>query len=414
MSIKSLYEQRQKLVAEARERLDLINDNTDEARAAELEASHDKAMAEVDAIDAKIEREEKMARIEARAADAELEAREARRPVVDAAPVSEGVDYRTAFHNWLKVGGDRSVLDAESRSVLEARQQLTTTDAAGGYTVPVELQNQLVKAMAAYGPMYGDIATVLNTAGGYQLEIPTVDDTAVTAGDTVHTEGGNFTDDGGKDVTFAQKVLNAYVYDTEFVRFSMELVQDSIFNIESLIAELLAERLGRKANSVLTTGTGSSEPNGIVTAASAGVTAAAAAALTADEIIDLEHSIDPAYRSAPGFGFMFNDNTLAAIRKLKDGQGNYLWTAGNFQQGVPGTINGRTYHINQAMANIGASAVPVIAGDFKKYMVRKVGGVEMGVMRERFWPNLGIAGFIRLDGEMADSRAIKKITNAAS
>lgn len=413
MSIKSLYEQRQKLVAEARERLDLINDNTDEARGAELEASHDKAMAEVDAIDAKIEREEKMARIESRAADAELEAREARRPVVDAAPVSEGVDYRSAFHNWLKVGGDRTQLDAESRSVLEARAQ-STTAAAGGYTVPVELQNMIVKAMAAYGPMYGDVAMVLNTSAGHQITIPTVDDTSVTAGDAVHTENADFTDDGGKDVTFAQKVLDSYVFDTEFVRFSFELAQDSIFNVEALLADLLAERLGRKANAILTTGTGSSQPNGIVTAASAGLTAAATGAITADELIDLEHSIDPAYRGAPGFGFMFNDSTLAAIRKLKDGQGNYLWAAGNYQQGVPGTINGRTYYINQAMANIGTSAVPVIAGDFKKYIVRKVGGVELGVMRERFWPNMGIAGYVRLDGEIADSRAIKKLTNAAS
>jgi HK97 family phage major capsid protein len=413
MSIKSLYEQRQKLVAEARERLDLINDNTDEARGAELEASHDKAMAQVDAIDAKIEREEKMARIEARAADAELEAREARRPVVDAAPVSEGVDYRSAFHNWLKVGGDRTQLDAESRSVLEARAQ-STTAAAGGYTVPVELQNMIVKAMAAYGPMYGDVAMVLNTSAGHQITIPTVDDTSVTAGDAVHTESADFTDDGGKDVTFAQKVLDSYVFDTEFVRFSFELAQDSIFNVEALLADLLAERLGRKANAILTTGTGSSQPNGIVTAASAGLTAAATGAITADELIDLEHSIDPAYRGAPGFGFMFNDSTLAAIRKLKDGQGNYLWAAGNYQQGVPGTINGRTYYINQAMADIGTSAVPVIAGDFKKYIVRKVGGVELGVMRERFWPNMGIAGYVRLDGEIADSRAIKKLTNAAS
>lgn len=413
MTIKSLYDERQKLVSEARERLDLINENTDEARAAELETAHDKAMAEVDAIDAKIEREEKMARVEARAAEAELEAREARRPVASAEAKPEGsMDYRSAFHQWLKVGGDRTALSNEARSVLEARAQTAASNTGGGYTVPVELQNLIVKAMAAYGPMYGDIATVLNTAGGYQITMPTVDDTAVTAGDTVHTEGGDFTDDGGKDVTFGQKVMDSYVYDTEFVRFSFELVQDSILNVEALLAELLAERLGRKANSVLTTGTGTSQPHGIVTAASAGVTAAGTSAITADEIIDLEHSIDPAYRGVPSFGFMFNDSTLAAIRKLKDGQGNYLWTAGNFQQGVPGTINGRPYYVNQAMANIGTGNVPVIAGDFKKYFVRKVGGVELGVMRERFWPNLGIAGFIRLDGEIADARAIKKLTNA--
>src|SRR5690606_19277222 len=122
--------------------------------------------------------------------------------------------------------------------------------------------------------------------------------------------------DGGKDVTFGKKTLNAFVYDTEFVKFSMELAQDSIFNMESLLGSLLGKRLGRIANLQLTVGNNSGAPHGIVTASTKGKDAAAAAAVTYDEVIDLVHSVDPAYRQSPKVRFMFNDTTLAVLRKL--------------------------------------------------------------------------------------------------
>jgi HK97 family phage major capsid protein len=250
----------------------------------------------------------------------------------------------------------------------------------------------------------------LNTSSGNQINIPTVDDTSKSA--ALHTEGSALTDDGSEDVTFAQKRLDAYVYDTEFVKFSMELAQDSIFNVESLLGELLGERLGRKANSILTTGTGSSQPNGIVTASSAGVTAAAVAAITCDELLDLVHSVDPAHRGGPKVRFMFNDSTLKAIRKLKDGNGQYIWQMGNIQQGAPANLLGYSYSINQAMASLATGNKTVLFGNMDKYIVRKIGGPVLGVMRERFWPDLGIAGLIRLDGELVDTAAVKHIVQA--
>lgn len=428
--IQDLYEQRQGLVSDARERLDEINSNTDESRASELESQHDAAMDAVDVLDKKIEREERMERLNKAFDDREYqrrqEERDSRTPNLDGnggdggAP-EDGRTYRQAFHALLQQGGqvhllgdeDRSLIQGQSESMpAEMRQQVTTTGAAGGFTVPTELQNLLIKAMEAWGPMYGDIAQVLNTASGNPLDLPTVDDTGVTAGDAVKAEGTDLTDDGGKDVVFGQKSLGAYVYDTEFVRFSMELAQDSIFNVEVILADLLAERLAKAANRVLTVGTGTGQPNGIVTAAGAGLTAAAVAAIASDEIIDLEHSVDPAYRGSPSCRYMFNDNVLKLIRKLKDGDGNYLWQAGDFKNGVPGTLNGRAYSINQAMADPATGVKSMIFGDFKKYYVRKVGNIVLGIMRERFWPNLGIAGLIRLDGEMGDTRAIKALVQA--
>lgn len=420
MSITALQEKRGRLVAQAREALDEITANTDESRAAELNERHDKIMAEFDQVENLIERDAKVSAAEKRIE----EARAARRPIPGDAEGGADVgdkkpEYRDAFYAMLRAGGQVSDLSAEHRAVLRAGVQDTefraqsTSSTAGGYTVPTTLADFIVKSMAAWGPMYDDdICTTIRTSGGEQINIPTVNDVSTAV--AKHTEGTAPTDDGGVDVTFGQKVLNAYVFDTEFVRWSFELAQDSIFNIESLLGGLLGERLGRRANVELTTGDGTGDPNGIVTASSLGKTAAGAAAITSDEIIDLLHSVDPAYRSSAKAAFMFNDSTLAAIRKLKDGDGNYLWQMGNVQQGVPGSLLGYRYHVNQAMASLGAASKVMIFGDLGKYYVRKVGDPVIGVMRERFWPDLGIAGLIRLDGELGDTAAVKHLITAAS
>lgn len=424
MALKDLIEKRNKLIADARAALDEITKNTDEARAAELDKRHDDIMAEFDRIEGLIKRAQRMAEIEQRAADAEEEQRGRQRPLADGEGRGreEGdpeLQYREVFHRFITTGGDPSELSTEERAVLRAgvqasaemRAQSTLTQAGGGYTVPVELANQIIKSMAAWGPMYDDdITTVMRTSSGNRILIPTVDDTGVTA--EKHAEGTDLTDDGGKDVTFGQKALDAYVYDTEFVRWSMELGQDSIFNFEQLLGELLGERLGRIANRELTIGDGVDDPNGVVTASSLGRTTASATALTSDEIIDLIHSVNPAYRGAPKVRFMFNDLTLASIRKLKDAEGRYIWSGGDIQNGVPGTLLGYRYSINQAMANIATGQRSMIFGDFGKYFVRKVGSPVIGVLRERFWPNLGIAGLIRFDGELGDTAAVKHLIHA--
>lgn len=424
MSVTELQEKRGRLVTQAREALDEITKNTDEARSAELDKRHDDIMAEFDKVEKQIEREERQAAIEARFEERARKDRENKRPGNDGESrgqdKGEELEYRSVFYKFLANGADMGELDAEERAVLKAgvqsakefRAQTAGTNTAGGYTVPVELANFIVKSMAAWGPMYSeDIATVISTSGGNIINIPTVNDTAVTA--EKHTEATPLTDDGGKDVTFGQKELAAYVYDTEFVRFSMELAQDSIFSIESLLGELLGERLGRIANRELTIGDGTGDPNGIVTASALGKTAAAAAAITTDELIDLQHSVDPAYRNAPKVRWMFNDLTLSAIRKLKDSENRYIWSMGDIQKGEPGTLLGYRYSINQAMAGIAGSAKPIIFGDIGKYYVRKVGSPVIGVLRERFWPDLGIAGLIRFDGELGDTAAVKHLIMAA-
>jgi HK97 family phage major capsid protein len=421
---KELIEKREKLVADARSALDEIKKNTDEARAAELEKRHDDIMAEFDKVDGQIDREQRMAKAEQRLEERAAEERARNRPIGggegQGQDNGEQMDYRHAFHRYVAVAGDLSALSEEERAALrvgvapkEARAQTAGTTTAGGYTVPTELSDQIIISMKAWGPMYDEaICTIMNTTAGNPIDIPTVDDTGVAV--EKHTEAGAVTDDGGSDATFGKKTLSAYVYDTEWVKFSYELAQDSIFNFETLLGGLLGQRLGRRANTELTTGDATGDPEGIVTGSTLGKTAAATAAITWDEIIDLEHSVDPAYRASPKARYMFNDTTLSAVRKLKDGNGNYLWQAGDVQKGVPGSFNGRPYSINQAMDSLAAAKKVMLFGDFSKYFVRKVGGIVMFVARERFAPDIGLLGLIRLDGKLGDTAAVKHLITAAT
>lgn len=424
--LKTLRETAARTLTEARSMLDSIKDDATAEQRAEAEVSVDRALDEVTRIESEISRREKMAAAEARmeARMDEVDVSRRPNPQGEARGVDDGgaVDYRAAFHEYLRAQGQLGEMRPEARAALQAgyttveQRAQTTTNSAGGYTVPTELQNIMIRSMLAWGPMYDeDLATSITTTGGYTMTMPTVNDTAVTAG--AHTEGATLTDDGGKDVTFGVKQLDAYAFDTEWLRVSKELADDSIFAMEQLIGDLLGERLGRIANLQLTTGSGSSAPHGIVTASSAGTAAASTSAITADEIITLIHNVDPAYRTGPKVRFSFHDSTLAAIRKLKDGDGNYLWQMGNVQQGQPGSLLGYNYSVNQAMAQLGdgASSRVVLFGDFGKYYVRKVGAPLIGALQDKdFWPGFGVAGYIRFDGELADTAAVKHLPLAAS
>lgn len=416
--LKELLEKREQVAGEAQNLLDQSQaaDLTEE-RAAELEAQADKAFAEFDKLTGQIEREEKRERVVA-ALDAQRSAPdETRRPATGSGdPVADddAPTYRDAFRDYLANAGNVAAMTPELRNALgEIRAQTAGTNSQGGYTVPTEMANIIQTAMAMHGPMYDPGVTFeMPTGTGATVTIPTVDDTASTAGASAG-EGVTETDDGGKDVAFGSKSLEAYLFTTEWLRISLELATDSDFDIEDVIGRLLGERLGKIANLQLTTGSGSSAPNGIVTASTAGKTAAATAAVTWDECLDLEHSVDPAYRSSPMARYMFNDSTLLALRKLKDGDGNYLWQSGNVRAGVPPTFNGHNYSINQAMASLATGNRTILFGDFSKYFVRKVGAPEVMAMQDKdFAPGFGMMGYIRFDGELTDTAAVKHLVMA--
>lgn len=416
--IVELREKQARIHTNARAKLEEITDATPEDRATEINREFDAMMADYDKISAQIEREQKLER-----ARAVLETPDPRRPNLDGradgADDGKPLSYREAFGEWLKAGGSLGEMRPDARAVLqkgyqsvEERAQTAGTTTAGGFTVPVEVQNFLTKAMKAWGPMYDeDICTVITTASGAAMPMPFTDDTSKVA--AAQSEGVTLTDDGSEDVVFSRPQLDAFSASTEWLRVSFELTQDSLFNMEQLLGELLGERLGRRANAWLTTGTGSGQPNGIVTASTLGKTTASATAFTSDEIMDLLHSVDPAYRRSPKARFMMHDNILLAARKLKDGQGNYLWQMGDVKTATPGTLLGYPYSVNQDMAGTQATTARIMAfGDFSRYYVRKVGQPLIGAIQDKdFWPGFGIAGYIRLDGELIDTGAVKYMRN---
>jgi len=413
-TLTELHQKRGTLVTQARSALEEIRTNTDEARTAELEQRHDTIIGEVDQLDREIAREQRMAKLERE----EEERRAARRPIGSDGE-SRGQDegdqltYRSAFTNWMRTGCDISAVTAEERDMLrrghqELRVQVAGTAAAGGYTVPIELAAEIVKTMKDWGPMYdGDIVREITTGSGNEFDIPTNDDTANSA--AALAEGADLTDDNSGDLVFGTKRLDAYVDATPWVKISFELLQDSAFDIEEFLGDALGERLGRRTNGKLTVGTGAGQANGVVTASSLGKTAAAVAAITADEMMDLQHSVNAAYRRSPKARWMFADATLLALRKLKDGQGNYLWQMGDIRVGAPPMLLDHPYSINDDVPAIATGNRAVIFGDFSRYWVRKVGSPLIGNVRERFWPKIGLAGLIRYDGELVDSAAIKHL-----
>lgn len=420
-TIKELREQQARIATNARAKFDEITDDTDESRAAEIETEFDAMMADHDKIGERIERQERIEAAEERANEGDP--RRPRGEDREQQGRTEAVtpEYKEVFSKALREGA--ASLNAEERDVLmagradlpEGRAQATGTDSAGGYTVPTEFSGEIDRAMAAWGPMWdADIVRELSTSNGRRIDWPTVDDTANTG--RKKAENAAVDDDGTDDVAFGNKQLDAYVYDTGMVRIPIELLQDSAFALEPLMNDLFGERLGRLANELLTVGTGTDQPNGIVTASSQGKVAAGTAAITADEIIDLVHSVDPAYRSSPRCRFQFNDQTLASIRKLKDGDGNYLWQMGDIRTDEPNRILGHAYSVNQAMADLGASAKPIIFGDLGRYIVRKVMGFQVMTLRERYAENfqVGMVGFKRFDGELLNSAAVKHLANAAA
>lgn len=402
---------------EARSIFDSINDKTSDGDAKEKEAQFDALMVEHDQLIANAERAENLEAAEKRAKEGLRGNPNGVAPEHSAEDDASTVSYREAFFEAIKAGGDVTELPSEVREILrkgivEVRAQNTTTGPAGGYFVPTELSRLLIETMEMHGPMYnGQITTEIITNSGHEIDVPTLDDTGDSS-TASKAESAGIPDDNSGDITLGQKKLNAYVFATPFVKWSMEMGQDSIHNVEQLLNRLLGRRLGKLANIQLTTGTGTNAPHGIVTAAGAGLTAAGATSIVADEILELEHSVDPAYRSMRSCGYMMNDKTLLAVRKLKDGQGNYLWQKGDVQKGTPQTLNGYQVIINQAMVDIATGVKPMLFGDFAEYYVRKVGSPMIGVLRERFWPSVGMAGLIRFDGELGDDAAIKALLMA--
>lgn len=320
-----------------------------------------------------------------------------------------------AFRSFLKhgisgMGEEERQIMAERFGPVEGRAQSAGTGSEGGYTVPEGFYNRIIEAMKAYGGMRESRATILRTATGNDLPMPTINDTG-----NIGAILGENTQVGEQDVTFAQKTLGAYTYTSKLIRVSLQLLQDSAFDMEAFLARILAERIGRATNAHFTTGTGTSQPEGIVTGSAAGLTAAATGAVTYAELMELKHAVNRAYRQ--NAQWMFNDNTLLAIKKLTDGNSRPLWSPG-IAAGEPDRFDGDRYVVNDDMADMATSSKPIIYGDFSAYFIRDVLGIQLLRLNERYadYLQVGFLAFSRHDGLLADAgtNPVKHIAMAAA
>jgi len=288
----------------------------------------------------------------------------------------------------------------EQRAALTGAQATTTT---GGYTVPDEIMQALEVALLAFGGMR-QTSRIIRTGTGGPMPIPTTNDTS-NKGELI---GENITATE-LEMTFGQLVMDAFKYTSKYILASIEFLQDTSINAPEFLGSALGDRIARITNDHFTLGTGSSQPNGIVTAATAsGITTAAAQNVTYDNLVDLEHSIDPAYRA--NSRFMLHDSALKIIKKIKvlqysgDVSGVPLWVPG-LASGAPDTILGYSYTINQSLAATGAGSKSIVFGQLSKYIIRDTKDVTLLRLDELF-ALLGQVAFLALsrhDGDLLDA-----------
>ena len=203
-------------------------------------------------------------------------------------------------------------------------------------------------------------------------------------------------------IVFGTVALGAFTYTRGLVRLSQELMQDTAFDLSGFLTRVFGERLARVVNTHCTAGDGVAKPSGVVTEATLGVTAASATEFTADELMDLEHSVDRAYRL--NARWMMSDDALRVVKKLKDGAGRYLWLASP-ADGEPDTILGHPYTINQDVPAIAPSAKSILFGDFSKYYIRRITGARVLRLVERYadYNQIAFVAFQRWDGALIDA-----------
>lgn len=407
-TIQAMRERRNALAKETR---NLLDQNPASTWNAEHQKVYDEKLAEVERIDAAISREQKVLDLhgESVAADAIVERLKGNS--------SASAEALRAFAK-----GGLSGLSAEQLREMRARQtpdiqnaMSTTTTTEGGFTVATEYMKRLEEVLKVYGGMR-QVATIIQTASGAQMNFPTADSTA-EVGEIV---GQNAAVASG-DTTFGNVALDVYKYSSKKIALPFELIQDSFIDIEGYVLEVLGRRIGRIQNTHFTVGTGTAQPHGVVTGSSVGKTGTTGQTLTViyDDLVDLQHSVDPAYRA--NARWMMNDASIKVIRKIKDSQGRPIFVPG-YEVGVPGgapdTLLGQAVVVNQDVAVMAANAKSILYGDFSKYVIRDVMDLTLFRMTDSAFTlngQVGFVGFQRSGGRLIDAgAAVRHYANSAT
>lgn len=301
-------------------------------------------------------------------------------------------EYKSAF--W------RSMRNKNSFDIQNALQ--VGTDSEGGYLVPDEFERILVEALQEEN-VFRQLAKVITTSSG-DKKIPVV---ATKGTASWVDEEGAIPD---SDDAFGQVSIGAYKLAT-MIKVSEELLNDSVFNLESYIANEFARRIGAKEEEAFFIGDGTGKPTGIfnsIGGAMLGVTAASATAITIDEVIDLFYSLKSPYRK--NAVFVMNDATVKAIRKLKDGNGQYIWQP-SITAGQPDTILNRPVKTSAYVPTLAAAAKSIAFGDFGYYWVADRQGRSFQRLNELYAATgqVGFKATQRVDGKLILAEAIKTL-----
>ena len=403
--MQSIQELRERLTLKAQEVRKLHEDNSANWKP-EHQSAYDAGMGEVEAIRAQIKRQEMQDAI-----DADLNKEAAVKEVVAKKAHDTKGPHAVIFRKWL-AGGDRA-LNFEDWKIYNTMS--TTTGSEGGHTVPTEVVGSVVDKLKFFGGMR-QAADVFSTSGFGDMNFPASDGTA-EVGELI----GQNTTATAADPSFSVVSLTAYKYSSKIVAVPFELLQDTAIDMEGFIANRLAQRLGRITNTHFTTGTGSGQPNGVVTATSAGRTGATGSTVTCtfDDLVLMIHSIDPAYRQMGRCRWMMNDTSLGIVRRLKDSQNRPVFIPG--WDGLSGAMSDRILGydvvVNQDVANMAANAKSMLFGDFSYYKIRDVMGMTMFRFDDSAYVKLGQIGFLawmRSGGNLVETAAVKHYANSAT
>lgn len=411
MSIQALREQR---AAKAKALNDMLEANPNNW-GEDLQATYDAGLDEIDQIDARIKRITDLnERVASDAMQSHLDETANRLERDNATPAAK------LWAKWLR-GGDQS-LSAEDIATIRNTMS-TTTPAEGGYTVQKDVAKTIVDALKTFGGVRLSRATILATEMGNPIDYPTSDGTSEIGEQLAENATAAALDPG-----FGVVNLATYKFSSKSIAIPIELLQDSAVDIEGFVRLRMAQRLGRITNLRFTTGTGSSQPQGIVTAAASGVVGATgtttslggSSAVAYDNLVGLQHSVDPAYRQR-GREWMLHDTTLREIRKLKDGQNRPIFVPG-YEVGVPGgapdTLLGDSIVINQDMPVMAANAKSVLYGDFSPFIIRDVMQMSAWRMTDSAFALKGQVGFVAMSRHgsvMTDvGGAVKYFQNSAT
>lgn len=306
-------------------------------------------------------------------------------------------EYKKAFWNVMRTKNPKSDV-FNSLSIGD--------DTEGGYLVPDEFERTLIQTLEEEN-IFRKLAKVIQTSSG-DKKIPVV----VTKGTASWLDEGEEYEES--DSVFGQTSIGAYKLGT-MIKVSDELLNDSIFNIESYISTEFARRIGAKEEEAFLVGDGIGKPTGIFNStggAELGITAGSATAITADEIIDLVYSLKAPYRK--NASFIMNDATIKAIRKLKDGQGQYLWQP-SLTAGTPDTLLNRPVYTSAYAPILEAGAKTIAFGDFGYYWIADRQGRSFKRLNELFATSgqVGFLGSQRVDGKLILPEAIKVLQQKA-